>query len=216
MVEIIRQSPIHFDARPIKTEKQGDWEIVLEYDDEGKGPYIIDLSHVPRWDAQDADFSRMRPWGCDIPPRTGDCVHRQGILISRLNQNRAIFYHLLDLMPAVPDEPALTEVTDASATMVLIGKETSAILEKSTALDITVKLNQAPCLLQGPIFHVPCQIVVLGEVGNSSAVVIACPRGYAKSMVDGLFEAGNQWDLRPAGKNAFSNWIHQLFNLNLP
>ena len=210
MLKIIRKSPVNFDARPIKTESKGDWEIVLEYDNEGLGPHIIDLSHVPRWGAQDADLSRLRPWGCEIPPVAGDCFLRQGILISRLSQNQAIFYHLFDTLPTVPDEPALTEVTDASAVMVLIGKEILAILEKCTALDITPKLNKAPCLLQGPIFHVPCQIVTMGEVEDTCVAIIACPRGYAKSMVAGLIEAGNHLNLRPAGKNAFLKWIHDL------
>ena len=74
MEEILRQSPVHFDARPEKTDKTGDWEIVLEYENEGTGPYIIDLSSTPRWDVQDADLMRLSQMGYEIPKEPGDCI----------------------------------------------------------------------------------------------------------------------------------------------
>lgn len=210
MEEITRQSPVHFDARPVKTERSGDWEIVFEYENEGTGPNIIDLSSTPRWDVQDIDLMRLSQLGYDIPKEPGDCILKSGILISRLNRNQATFCHFKKYDPPASLDPAFTDITDASVLLALIGKETLQILEKATALDIQSNLDRSPCILQGPIFHVPGQVIILGEAENTSVVIIACSRGYAQSMVEGLIDAGNKWQLRPAGRQVFLNWIDKL------
>jgi hypothetical protein len=30
------------------------WTVALEYDDEGQGPWLVDLAHKTRWDLQDS------------------------------------------------------------------------------------------------------------------------------------------------------------------
>ena len=210
MEEITRQSPVHFDARPVKTERSGDWEIVLEFENEGTGPYIIDLSSNLRLDVQDTDLMRLNQLGYEIPQEPGDCTLKSGILISRLSRNQATFCHLKISDPPASLDHAFTDITDGSALLALIGKEAPQMLEKATALDIRSNLDRSPCVLQGPIFHVPCQVIILGEVENTSVIFIACSRGYAQSMVEGLLDAGNQWHLHPAGRQVFSNWFDKL------
>jgi len=52
-------------------------------------------------------------------------------------------------------------------------------------------------------------MVLLGENGGSTAVLIACPRGYAQSMSEAFLDACTEWGLRPAGETAFRNWLKQ-------
>jgi hypothetical protein len=61
MESIKRSSPARFEGRPLKTKEQGNWTVVQEYEAEGKGPWVIDLSHRARWDLQDGvDLGSVR------------------------------------------------------------------------------------------------------------------------------------------------------------
>jgi hypothetical protein len=66
-----RYSPVPFMALPDQTEMRNGWEVVLKYNDEGNGPFLIDLSHRNRWDVQDADLSKIQPGGVTIPENPG-------------------------------------------------------------------------------------------------------------------------------------------------
>ena len=46
MKDIKRVSPAALKGSPSKTETRNNWEIVLEYTGEGKGPFLVDLSHL--------------------------------------------------------------------------------------------------------------------------------------------------------------------------
>jgi hypothetical protein len=87
------------------------------------------------------------------------------------------------------------------------GAEVFSIIEKITPLDILSPEKKPPFLIQGPVLHVPCQIVVLGKNDNRFAVLVACSRGYGQSMAEELLDAGSQMGLRPAGEIAFCNWF---------
>ncbi|MGD8881016.1 MAG: sarcosine oxidase subunit gamma SoxG, partial [Desulfobacterales bacterium] len=119
MESIKRCSPARFDGQPLNTEQQGDWTVVLEYEAEGKEPWVIDLSHRARWDLQDADISKQQPWGINIPETPGQCVLENGVLINRMNRTQASIWHLFGEDLAVPDDQAFTDVTDATVFLVL-------------------------------------------------------------------------------------------------
>ena len=53
MAEIKRESPVQFKVSPRNTEVRDNWTVALEYDDEGQGPWLVDLAHKARWDLQD-------------------------------------------------------------------------------------------------------------------------------------------------------------------
>ena len=53
MAEIKRESPVQFKVSPLKVEVRNNWTVALEYDDEGQGPWLVDLAHKTRWDLQD-------------------------------------------------------------------------------------------------------------------------------------------------------------------
>jgi glycine cleavage system aminomethyltransferase T len=68
----------------------------------------------------------------------------------------------------------------------------------------------APFLFQGPFSHVPCQIVTLNKTGEDSGIVLTCSRGYGRDMIHAILDAGDEFNLKPAGENRFRNWISRM------
>jgi hypothetical protein len=211
MTQLLRRSPVSFKIAPVRSESRDGWNVILEYEGEGKGPYLVDLSHSGKWDVQDTDLSQFRPWGLIIPQTPGQCVFQNGILINRMNRTQAACWHLCRTSPQVPEESAYTETTDATLLLALLGKEVFSILEKISALDFFPPERKTPFLLQGPILHVPCQVVCLAKDDESAAVLFTCSRGYGESVVKGILSAGAEWGLRPAGESVFAN-SQSMFN----
>ena len=209
MEHIIRRSPVSFDTGPAKTEMRDNWSIVLEYEAEEIGPYVVDLSHRTRWDLQDGDIAKAEPWGIHIPDVPGQCIFDNGILINRMNRTQASIWHLTGEKPADPEGPAFTDVTDVTVFLALFGQDVFAITEKLTALDFIDPLKETPFLLQGPFSHVPCQIVTLEKTPQRCGILMTCSRGYAGSMIAAILEAGEEFGLRPAGENAFTGWLNE-------
>ena len=206
----IRRSPAAFDSAPVRTEVRDNWLVVLEYEDQGEGPWLIDLSHRLRWDLQDREIDALHPWGLNIPASPGQCSYGSGILINRMNRTQSSLWHLAGDPPESPDGAAYTDVTDATVFMALIGKQLAPIIEKLTGLDFFNPLTETPFLLQGPLSHVPCQCVMLEKSQESSGILFTCSRGYARDMVHAVLEAGAEFGLKPAGENTFSRWLVEL------
>ncbi|MCK4828441.1 sarcosine oxidase subunit gamma SoxG, partial [bacterium] len=55
-----RYSPVQFEIRPDQTEIRDGWEVVLQYSDKGKRPFLVDLSHRKKWDVQDSNLSKIQ------------------------------------------------------------------------------------------------------------------------------------------------------------
>lgn len=207
MDSILRRSAVSFDAAPVKTEARDSWSVVLEYENEGEGPYVVDLSHRPRWDLQDAEIGGVQSPGIRIPDKPGQCVFENGILINRMNRTQASVWHLCGETPTLPDDPAFTDTTDSTVFLAVFGPDLFGILEKLSALDFLDSSRQTPFLLQGPFSHVSCQIVTLDKAPGRSGILMTCSRGYARDMVGAILDAGMEFNLRPAGEKAFSDWL---------
>ena len=208
--KIIRRSPVTFDSPAARTEERDSWTVVLEFENQGAGPWIIDLSHRARWDLQDRAIDGIQPWGVSVPDTLGKCIFANGMLINRMNRTQASLWHLQGDRPETPEGQSFTDVTDATVFLALIGKNLSLLLEKLTALDIFNPLNSPPFLLQGPLSHVPCQCVMLEKSADRSGILFTCSRGYARDMVEGILEAGAEFGIRPAGESIFINWLNEL------
>lgn len=211
METLIRRSPVSFDSQSSKTEMHDNWTVVLEYEAEGSGPYLVDLSHRARWDLQDSDIVNTQPWEIQIPDSPGQCIFENGMLINRMNRTQASIWHLSGEKPDNPDGSAFTDVTDTTVFLALFGKDIFSITEKLTSLDFLDPAKQPPFLLQGPFSHVPCQMVTLGKTTDRSGLVFTCSRGYARDMTAAILEAGEEFGLHPAGENAFANWFGRLW-----
>ena len=203
METIKRYSPLIFDSQPVRTEWRDGWEVVLAYKDEGKGPYLADLSHIAKWDIQDAHLSKIQPTGIAIPQTPGACIFNNGALINRLNLTQASVWHVFGLNAEIPEGFAYTDTTDAFAMLALLGADNFSIMEKVTALNLQPREIQSPFLIQGPVLHVPCQVVILGK----DVLIMAFSRGYAHSMSEALLEVGSEWNLKPAGELVFKNSV---------
>ena len=210
MDSIIRRSAVSFDVTPAKTEERDNWSVVLEYEDQGAGPYVIDLSHRARWDLQDGEIGGIQPLGIQVPDIPGQCGFENGVLINRMNRTQASIWHLSGETPALPDDPAFTDITDSTVFLAVFGKDLFSILEKLTSLDFIDPSQKTPFLLQGPFSHVPCQIVTLEKTPGRCGMLMTCSRGYARDMVGALLEAGQEFKLRPAGEQAFTGWLNEL------
>ncbi len=209
-VEMIkRYSPVSFKSNPAQTVMRDGWEVVLAYEDEGVGPFVIDLSHISKWDIQAADLSQIQPQAVNIPGDPGACVLGKGMLINRMNQTQASVWHLSDKNLPIPDESAYTDITEGFSLLGFLGQEIFSIMEKITALDLQSPQKQRPFLLQGPVLRIPCQVAVL----EKDALVIGFSRGYAQSMVEAILEAGLQWGIQPAGELAFSGYFQNIVEL---
>ena len=208
--EIKRQSPVSFSGKPLKTEMRDHWTVVLEYEAEGEGPYLFDLSHRARWDLQDADLSGFQPLGIGVPDTPGKCTFANGVLVNRMNRTQASIWHLGTENPAAPDDPAYTETTDVTVFLGLAGQNIFAIAEKLSALDFADPSKSAPFLLQGPFSHVPCQVVTLERTTDRAGILLTCSRGYARDMTHAILDAGEEFGLQPAGETAFKRWIETV------
>jgi hypothetical protein len=202
-----RHSPVQFESPPARTEIRNGWEVVLSHEDEGQGPWLIDLSHVTKWDIQSADLSKIRPDEVVIPETPGSCVLEKGRLINRMAYAQEAVWHVSGKNPHIPDESAYTDITEEYALLGLLGRDIFLIMEKITALDLQSPRKQWPFLLQGPVLHVNSQVVVL----NREALIVAFARGYAQPMVQAILDAGTEWGLRPAGELVFSKHLQKHF-----
>jgi len=210
MLTIQRQSPVQFGS-PLTRETRNNWTIALSYDDEGHGPFLVDLCHKTRWDLQDKGLDAIHPPGLEIPGVPGKCNLKSGILINRMNRTQAAIWHLNTATPELPVETGYTDVTESTVFLALFGPRVFSIAEKLTSLDFLDPSKNAPFLLQGPFSHVPCQIVTLEKNDDGSGgMLLTCSRGYSHSMVHAIRDAGSEFGLRPAGENRFSAWLNGL------
>jgi hypothetical protein len=207
---IIRRSPVAFDSTSAQTEMRDNWNVVLEYENQDDGPWLIDLSHRARWDLQDREIGAIQPWGVNIPDAPGRCSYGNGVLINRMNRTQSSIWHLTGDKLDSAEGTAYTDVTDATVFLALFGKSLAALVEKLTALDFFSPLNEPPFLLQGPLSHVPCQCVMLEKSPDRSGILFTCSRGYARDIVHAVMDAGAEFGLRPAGETAFHNWLDEI------
>jgi len=198
-----RSSPIRLPGRPGQTEFRQGWEVVLAYEEEKPGPFLVDLSHRPKWDVQDADLDRNRPGGLDFPETSNQCFLKDGLLVSRLNRTQAAVWSL-GPEPLTPLEtPAATDVTDASALLALVGPGTFDLMEKITRLDLQPRINKPPFLIQGPLLDIPAKMAVLKNGREGPIILLAVSRGYGQSLAENLLKAGREIGFIPGGELVF-------------
>lgn len=208
MADIQRKSPVQFNVGATKTEVRDHWKVALEYDDEGSGPYLVDLSHKVRLDLQSANLADFRPYDVPVPEKPGQCTLENGVLLNRMNRTQVAVWLLADTGAALPVDPAYTNVSEGTVFLALFGPGAFCITEKLSSLDFLDPGKQAPFLLQGPFSHVPCQIVTLEKnAQGDGGIIFTCSRGYGHSMVHAIMEAGAEFGLRPAGENRFVKWL---------
>ena len=207
MQELVKQSPVQLPSKSALTEIRDHWFVVKGFEDEGTGPWLVDLSHKTRWDLQDGRLNDCTPAGIAVPTTAGDCRLENRVLVNRMNRTQAAIWHLGSTeIPPLPADAGYTDVSEATAFMALLGPKIFAIAEKLTDLDCMDPDRKPPFLLQGPFSRVACQVVILGrEKSGAGAMLLSCPRGYARDMVGAISAAGAADGLCPGGEDRFTS-----------
>ena len=168
---------------------------------------LVDLSHRARWDIQHRDIRTMQPFGLDVPRTPGEVAIRDGLMIHRMNGTQASIWHVgPGASPAMPNGAHYTDTTDSHCWLALLGDSVPAVLESVSDLDLVDPARPRPFLTQGPILHVPCQIVTWRD----DAVLVAFSRGYGQTFAEALLESGRHAGLSPAGERVFTGWMQTL------
>ncbi len=199
-----RYSPVKLPALALRTRSRNGWEVVLEYEGEGRGPFLVDLSHIGKWDVQGEELVSLQPAGLAIPPDSRQCLFKEDFLVNLIKWNWATIWHFSADMPDFADEYAFTNVTEVYALLAIAGRDVFSIMEKLSPLDFLSTKQSPPFLIMGPVFRIRSQVIVLSREKNDSAVLVACPRGYGQSMAEAVLDAGKEYRLRPGGEDLFS------------
>ena len=93
--------------------------MALEYDDEGQGPWLVDLAHKTRWDLQDSRVGEQTPCELAVPADPGACIFANDTLVNRMNRTQASVYHLGTDAPGLPDFSGYTDVTESTVFLAL-------------------------------------------------------------------------------------------------
>lgn len=212
MENLKRYSPITFSQTPARTQERNGWEVVLEFEDEATGPFLVDLSHIGKWDVQGENLASIQPAGLAMPKESEQCIVTDQYLINLIKWNWATIWHFSQDMPDFAGDFAFTNVTEAYALMALVGAEVLSIMEKVTSLDLSSPDMKPPFLTMGPVLHIRSQVIVLTRDIDRSVVLVACSRGYGQSMVEAVLDAGKEWGLRPGGEDIFTEVIAYRFH----
>ncbi|MBW2177234.1 MAG: sarcosine oxidase subunit gamma SoxG, partial [Deltaproteobacteria bacterium] len=153
MIDLKRRSPVVFPEKAKQVEVQDHWTVATEYEGEGQGPWIVDLSHRPRWDIQNNALSDLKPLDFAIPDTPGQCRLEKGVLINRMNRTQASFWQLTGERFEMPDDAAFTDTTDGTLFLAMVGREVPLVAEKLSALDFLDPTTTSPRLFQGPFAH---------------------------------------------------------------
>ncbi len=196
-----RLSPVRLPGKPEKTKVRDHWRVVLEYADEGRGPWIVDLSHCRRWDIQARDLDAAAP-GISLPVAPGGVMLAGKVLTGRTGQRQALWWAFDDKADP-PAGAGWTDITEGTFCLALLGRDVFKITEKLASLDLADPKRSAPFLLLGPFSNVTCQMAVLGKDPQNAVVLVAGSRGFAHGTVHAVLAAGEEYGLRPAGESRF-------------
>ena len=126
-----------------------------------------------------------------------------------MNGTQVSIWHLgQDQAEAAPQDAAYTDMSDAQCMLAVLGTGTQTVMEQLCNLDLFDPQRAAPFLTQGPIMHIPCQVVTLGL----KCVVMTFSRAYGQTLADAMLRATSGSLLTPAGEKAF----RQCFELSSP
>jgi hypothetical protein len=207
MTELKRFSPVQFTAVPVSKRRHQGWELVDEYQNEGSGPALIDLSHVAKWDVQSEDLGGMeKEAGLSLPDQPGQVLIASGLLTGRLTSTRALVWFLNEHKVFHSSHPSFTEITDAYVLLALLGREARLIMEKVSDLDLRPQNKKPPLLLQGPVLHIPMTVLVISGQADQDIILLSFYRGYGQGVAEAILDAGTEYDLRVSGLHKFQKW----------
>ncbi len=205
----LRRSPVLLPITPAESERRDGWEVILEYEGEADGPWLVDLSHRRRWDVQDGRIDDRRFFGLAVPSAWGDTTSAKSLLINRMNRTQASIWHIGPGAP--PEMPATTEFTDTTDShcwLAVVGDSTPRVMGALTSLDLFPPGRSRPRLTQGPVLHIPAQIVTFPH----TCALMTVSRGYGQTFVEAILHSAHDLGLRPGGEHVFARWRDEQTN----
>ena len=203
-MQLKRQSPIQFDATVAEVTDYREWQVVLAYEDETQGPWLVDLSHLQRWDFQDINVGSKSPFDLQVPARPGQVSIQREFLITRMNGAQTAIWHLgRTEIEVAADDMACTDMTEAHCMFAVLGADTPRVMEHLSNLDLFDPHRAMPFLTQGPVMRIPCQVVTL----SADCVLMTLSRGYGQTFADAMQHAASGCNLKPGGENQFKRWF---------
>ena len=205
-----RQSPVVFDSTPTKRESRVGWNVARSYPQDSTldSPRIIDLSHRPRWDYQDRCLDEKSPFGLHVPPRPGEVAITSGLIISRMNRTQVSIGSIGCGAPTdTPPDVGYTDTTDSHCWLAILGKNTPTVMECVSSLDLFLPERITPFLTQGPVLHVPCQVVTM----ETDCILISFSRGYGQTFVDALLHSASDTEVQVGGEQVFTDWVAEKY-----
>ncbi len=203
-----RISPLDMGLKPESTIDRNGWQIPLTYAGERArtGLFISDLSHVPKWCIQGPNLDDEKPAGLKMPQKPGSLTRDQDILLARLTPSEARLLALSDNAPVFND-PFCTDITDAYASMAVVGHQCFEVLSKLSALDLDGPF--APPVALAPVEDLTCLIVRLKGQGGTPGLIISAARGYGHFLLDAFLDAGKEYGIQPTGWQRFNGWFRE-------
>ena len=202
-----RRSPVTFDGTPAETELRDGWTVVLRYRDEDDhpGPWLVDLSHRRRWDFQHRHLAAQTPMDLPVPSEYGQVGSHGPLVINRMNRTQVAIWHLgRGPSPTRPQATDFTETTDGHCMLAFVGPGVPQVLEHLTPLDLFDPARPIPFLTQGPVLHVPCQVVTF----STDLLVMTFARGYGETFANAALASGRLSGLAPGGEWRFrDSWL---------
>lgn len=191
-------------AGPATIREMDGWDLVRSFENQGDGPALVDLSHTPCLDIQDRDPASVSPF--PVPADMNGISRKENIVVSRMNATQCQVWGLDGNLPDT-DTPAATDITGGQSILALIGPDVDRVAERLAPLDIFPPGETGMRLFQAPVFHIPCQILVLDRSKDWQVVILAFARGFGQDMARTILAAGADCGLVPGGLDLFTDWL---------
>lgn len=208
----IRLSPIRMELPPHEVMQWRGWQVVSTY--LGENPhsplFVTDLSHIPKVAIQSHHRAHhldgMRPMQSTVPGRPGEVTLEKRIMIARLTPLECRLM-ALDETGAMPQGAEYTDMTDAFATLALVGPQCMEVLSRLSPVDLEGPGKTPPCAALAPLEGVTCLFIYLKGRRRIPGLIVSVERGYGQFLFRAFTDAGKAWDLTPAGWQRFREWL---------
>ncbi len=175
------------------------WLVATRYPDEpaGSASVLVDLAHRPTWEVNGQDIAGKLQGLCRAEVALRTIHDGEGWEAYRLTPERAILFGKLPR----PIAGAL-DVTGGWTSLALCGPDAERMLNKVTAVDLRERTLPVGGCCQGAIFGVN---TLFGRFANRFELHICSDS--AEFLWDVLFDAGEEFGLKPAGIEYFERLV---------
>ncbi|NLI80932.1 MAG: hypothetical protein GX443_04500 [Deltaproteobacteria bacterium] len=214
MMSMKRRSPLHMGLDPARVITVGGWEIALSYYGETTHSSLVvsDLSHIRKWSIQHRGLENVQVFGLPVPPRPRGVHATGGMVLARLGNSEARLMAWEGDFPSSAVEPFWTDVTDAAASLAVVGPRCYDLLGKLSSVDLGA--DPVPSAAMAPLEDVTCLIIQLRGEHEIPGLIISCARGYGHFLIHAILDSGREYGIQAAGWERFTRWARGMESLS--